>query len=640
MSAIWGYVDLNQDLANDKIANSMKNAFAIYKIDRSEHLLHNNAIMGCEHQHIGPAAASAVLPYADDKNGFIFTADCILDNRAELKNIFDMPQQTVPDAELFVKAYQKWGKDCVRHLRGSFSVAVYDTASNSLFLAADQVFSRSIYYYRCKGKIYFSTIINAIIDALEVKPKINERWISDYLSINFLGFISEPVETPWEGICKLEAGQYAIFTEENTSLTEYYSPFDAPKLKLKSDEEYKKLFLNIMDTASAEISDLNEKTGIYISGGLDSTGVAASVIPFLREKGEKLYGYTSVPVRDYKANDSKHSIQDETSDVKKFAEMYPDFVANFCSVPQTNALDGTAKIIQGYEIPCKSVSNISWMMGIAEEMQKDQCRIVLNGQMGNLTISWGNLMYVSYLYLKNGHPVKAMQTINDYGKRNKVSRKFLLKLFIDYAKDKKKSADENEDIIKNTYVNKEFSRKNDSPTRLKKKGMFLGATVPSTLLGANQAKYNKNILSVSGETETKLGLLNGFVVRDISKDIRVFEFCLTAPLKCFVYDGTERRLIRGYMKDRLPKEITDNMHRRGEQSADWHHRLAKDWQRVYKELEASVFAPEILPYIDIEAVREDLLKNEKEVYTGESEFMLQNLFYVHILSEFIRQYSK
>jgi asparagine synthase (glutamine-hydrolysing) len=50
----------------------------------------------------------------------------------------------------------------------------------------------------------------------------------------------------------------------------------------------------------------------------------------------------------------------------------------------------------------------------------------------------------------------------------------------------------------------------------------------------------------------------------------------------FVYRGYERRLVKEYLKDYLPKEIL-NARQKGLQSADLIHRLSKNWEQIYKE---------------------------------------------------------
>jgi len=70
------------------------------------------------------------------------TADARLDGRPELLAELDRSGsdigQSIPDSELILRAYAKWGSACVEHLRGDFSFAIWDARNRQLFCARDQ----------------------------------------------------------------------------------------------------------------------------------------------------------------------------------------------------------------------------------------------------------------------------------------------------------------------------------------------------------------------------------------------------------------------------------------------------------------------------------------------------------------------
>ena len=53
---------------------------------------------------------------------------------------------SVPDSELILRAYAKWGPACVEHLRGDFSFAIWDAPNKRLFCARDQFGIKPFYY--------------------------------------------------------------------------------------------------------------------------------------------------------------------------------------------------------------------------------------------------------------------------------------------------------------------------------------------------------------------------------------------------------------------------------------------------------------------------------------------------------------
>ena len=71
------------------------------------------------------------------------TADARLDGRSELLAALDLSGcgigQSVPDSELILRAYAKWGAACVEHLRGDFSFAIWDASHQATILCARSV---------------------------------------------------------------------------------------------------------------------------------------------------------------------------------------------------------------------------------------------------------------------------------------------------------------------------------------------------------------------------------------------------------------------------------------------------------------------------------------------------------------------
>ena len=84
------------------------------------------------------------------------TADARLDGRGELLAALDLSGSdigpSIPDSELILQAYAKWGAACVEHLRGDFSFAIWDEPNKHLFCARDQ-FGIKPFYYASVGSV-------------------------------------------------------------------------------------------------------------------------------------------------------------------------------------------------------------------------------------------------------------------------------------------------------------------------------------------------------------------------------------------------------------------------------------------------------------------------------------------------------
>ena len=115
----------------------------------------------------------------------VITADAIIDNRAELFEIFAIPveEQNMPDCLLILEAYKKWGVKCPEYLIGDFAFAIWDKQKNELFCARDHVGKRSIYYYDSPDVFAFSTLIEPLFKIDGVNKRLNETYIADFLAI-------------------------------------------------------------------------------------------------------------------------------------------------------------------------------------------------------------------------------------------------------------------------------------------------------------------------------------------------------------------------------------------------------------------------------------------------------------------------
>ena len=171
MSAIWGIISWDAPLPQN-IKEQMQLPFQKKcKIDRYSSVQKDTVFMGCGIQYLTDESLSEVLPYTSDSPDFFMTADCLLDNREELLSLLQLPAST-PDGTVMAQAYSRFGISCLKYFRGLFSLAVYDFAKNTLYLAADQMASRCLYYYESEKQVSFSTLSSAI---LQVFPEIPEN---------------------------------------------------------------------------------------------------------------------------------------------------------------------------------------------------------------------------------------------------------------------------------------------------------------------------------------------------------------------------------------------------------------------------------------------------------------------------------
>ena len=107
-----------------------------------------------------PEALHERLPRWVEDARLAITAEARLDNRAELCDLFAIPEAerlTTPDSDLIVRAFLKWGEACPDHLLGDWSFAIWQPDARKLFLARDHHGNTSLCYWQQGERFAFAS---------------------------------------------------------------------------------------------------------------------------------------------------------------------------------------------------------------------------------------------------------------------------------------------------------------------------------------------------------------------------------------------------------------------------------------------------------------------------------------------------
>jgi asparagine synthase (glutamine-hydrolysing) len=224
------------------------------------------------------------------------TADARLDGRRELLAALDVwglgSGHAIPDCELILRAYAKWGSACVEHLCGDFSFAIWDSHAQQLFCARDQFGIKPFYYASLGPALVFSNTLDCIRRHPDVSGRLNELAIADFLLFDM---IQEPGATSFADIQRLPPAHTLVCGRDGISVRRYWVlPVSTP-IDLKQPKQCVEQFRGLLDQAVADRVRTNS-VGVLMSGGLDSSTVAASAERTLARSGsaEGLCAYTEV----------------------------------------------------------------------------------------------------------------------------------------------------------------------------------------------------------------------------------------------------------------------------------------------------------------------------------------------------------
>jgi len=183
--------------------------------------------------------------------------------------------KTSTDVEVILHLYEDHGTDCVRHLRGMFALALWDTTRRRLFLARDHLGQKPLFFFHQGGRFGFASEAKALLAPGLVAPEIDLDGLWHYLSLRFI----PDQYSLFEGVHKLPAGTHLVYEGGSVSTERYWDLDYRHKIHGSQAELEDRLDGLLRETVDEHLlSDV--RVGAFLSGGIDS-GTVASIMASL-----------------------------------------------------------------------------------------------------------------------------------------------------------------------------------------------------------------------------------------------------------------------------------------------------------------------------------------------------------------------
>lgn len=177
---------------------------------------------------------------------------------------------TDSDTEAIVHAYDQYGADCPKYLRGMFAFAIWDERAKSLFLARDRVGKKPLLYAQLNGELVFGSEFNALLQHPGISRDVDFEAIHHYLS-----FICVPAPlTAYLAIRKLEPGHSLLWRNGEIKIQRYWQLDFSKKLKIDEEEAGDRLVELLREAVRIRLQS-EVPLGAFLSGGIDSSAVVA-----------------------------------------------------------------------------------------------------------------------------------------------------------------------------------------------------------------------------------------------------------------------------------------------------------------------------------------------------------------------------
>ncbi len=215
-------------------------------------------------QPMAGADGLVVLVY----NGELYNFKSI---RNELQQDFTF--RTRSDTEVVLNAYLKWGRDFLHRLNGMFALALSDARTGTVLLGRDRMGEKPLYYtFDRDNHLYFASEPKALFQHPALSKKMSATGLAAYLQHEYL---PAPLSI-YENVSKLDGGhflEYNLATGKHVLAT-YWQP-DFAEIEPGDDTQAANRLTGLLENSVRERLVADVPVGIFLSGGLDSSTIAA-----------------------------------------------------------------------------------------------------------------------------------------------------------------------------------------------------------------------------------------------------------------------------------------------------------------------------------------------------------------------------
>jgi len=270
MCGIAGLHSLNHDRCPDlerhlKIMNHLQRHRGP---DGEGYYLHADRHTGFAHRRLAIIDLETGRQPMEDGASHIICYNGEIYNYRELRSeLSGYPFRTSSDTEVVLAAYDRWGKDCVHHLRGMFSFALWDEQRQLLFCARDRFGIKPFYYANIDGVFHFASEAKALLPFLkEIRTDTNA--LKDYLAFQ----LCLEGKTLFDVIHELPPGHILIIKNGNIEVKRYWEVYYRPDFD-HTPRYFTEKLRELLDDSVRMHTRSDVPIGAYLSGGLDSSAI-------------------------------------------------------------------------------------------------------------------------------------------------------------------------------------------------------------------------------------------------------------------------------------------------------------------------------------------------------------------------------
>ena len=517
----------------------------------------------------------------------------------------------LPDCQLAMQAWIKWGADCREHLYGGFSMVVCDLKENRLTALRGYERSQHIFYYLDKDRIILSTSTKAIFADPAIPRELDELKIADTLVLNH----EDTSRSYFKGVSVVGQANTLTIAGEGDPVVETHDCFaSVTPIRYANEDDYVEQARVLVDQSLESAFRSPDPPAISLSAGLDSTTLAVAMIERMRREGTArpgaLKAYTGVPEKSWDGRVRANWLGDESGPVKALAAMYPELDVQFES-GEHFSYDQGIDMIQSYaDMPVRGVGNSAWGSAILQACRRDRHPVLVSGVDGNGTISFAAAYILFAKWAGSGNWLKLASEVRMFVAKRPGTRitSVLAQAVLTNLPDgafnwymKRRGHDRTTGFRSFSAIRPDYARDIDVTGRMRQADWDDRYRRRPSREEMMRMMMQRGVRNDGGGLMEANKVMTG--VEGISPfgDRKLMEFCFAIPDDQFYKNGVDRRLIRRMMEGKLPQEVLTA--RRGEQAADWHSRRKRELDRISAEIERLEDVPSVAQRLDLDRMK-------------------------------------
>jgi asparagine synthase (glutamine-hydrolysing) len=192
------------------------------------------------------------------------------------------------DTEVILKAYHRWGADCVRHFHGMFAFVIWERDSGRVFMARDRLGIKPLYTAEVPGGLRLASTLPALLAGGGLSHEIDPVALHHYL--HFHAVVPAP-HTLLKAVRKLPPATTRLIEADGRSRDSGYWALDfTPQADDagRTEADWIDAVLGATRTAVQRRLVADAPVGALLSGGVDSS----LIVGLMAEQGANLKTYS------------------------------------------------------------------------------------------------------------------------------------------------------------------------------------------------------------------------------------------------------------------------------------------------------------------------------------------------------------